>query len=147
LFEWAASADDSGIACATFAGVLPTFRISLLCIMTSSNPPASVVPTEQSAVPSVDPDNLGFLTSLVSAPCFRETALYSIGGSTALAALHLQRNRKYMCDLRLRPVLFSPIAAGDFFSRSSLIFLGSGDVMRSAEVMVKSGCAFAIIHW
>lgn len=65
-------------------------------------------------VEEVDTEDLGFLSGLARAPCFRETALYSIGGSGTLAALHFHRNR---------------------------------DVMRSAELMVKSGVAFATLHW
>lgn len=70
--------------------------------------------TTQVVVEEIDTENLGFLSGLTRAPCFRETALYSIGGSGALAALHFHRNR---------------------------------DVMRSAELMVKSGVAFATLNW
>lgn len=40
-----------------------------------------------------DPSDFGFLYGLIRAPCFRETALYSIGGGAALGALHFHRNR------------------------------------------------------
>lgn len=61
----------------------------------SHNPDAADGQTRPtSASEEVDTNDLGFLSGLTSAPCFRDTALYSIGGSAALAALHLHRNRK-----------------------------------------------------
>jgi hypothetical protein len=42
----------------------------------------------------IDLTDMGFLNGLSSAPCFRETALYSIGGGAVLGALHLHRNRE-----------------------------------------------------
>jgi hypothetical protein len=51
-------------------------------------------PHAESVAEEVDTGNLGFLNGLANAPCFRETALYSISGSATLAALHLHRNRK-----------------------------------------------------
>lgn len=81
-----------------------------ICAMTANSAPSS----SPVLVEEIDTSNLGFLSSLTRAPCFRDTALYSIGGSGTLAALHFHRNR---------------------------------DVMRSAELMVKSGVAFATLHW
>jgi hypothetical protein len=70
--------------------------------MPSSDPTVDMTPKGNTEVASLDPDQLGFLTSLASAPCFRDTALYSIGGGTALAALHLHRNRTYYRELGLK---------------------------------------------
>lgn len=44
--------------------------------------------------PLEDPDNFGFLYGLARAPCFRETAMYSLGGGAALGALQFSRNRR-----------------------------------------------------
>lgn len=39
-------------------------------------------------------DNFNILSDLVSAPCFRQSSLYSIGGGAAIGGLQLLRNRK-----------------------------------------------------
>lgn len=61
-----------------------------------------------------DPDNYGFLYGLARAPCFRESAMYAIGGGAIMGGLQLHRHR---------------------------------DASRAAEMMVKTGCAFALISW
>lgn len=48
-----------------------------------------------------DPNDYSFLYGLARAPCFRETALYSIGGGAVLGALHFQRNRMYLISTQL----------------------------------------------
>jgi hypothetical protein len=92
---------------------------------------------------AIDTSDLGFLNGLTTAPCFRETALYSIGGGAVLGALHLHRNRTYI-DFLLS--LITPVC-GTANSANSVTPCLVGDVMRSAEIMVKSGCAFAALHW
>lgn len=42
----------------------------------------------------VQSDNVGFLYDLISAPCFRQSAMYGIGGGATIGALRLAANRK-----------------------------------------------------
>lgn len=39
------------------------------------------------------PNDMGFIYDLTSAPCFRQSTMYGIGGGTAIGALSLLRNR------------------------------------------------------
>lgn len=40
-------------------------------------------------------ENVSFLYDLASAPCFRQSTLYGIGGGAAIGALSFLRNREY----------------------------------------------------
>lgn len=58
-------------------------------------------PPNDSSSPEVttqsEGDDLGFLNDLTSAPCFRQSTLYAIGGGGTIAAIRLIRNRKLAC--------------------------------------------------
>lgn len=40
-------------------------------------------------------DHIGFFYDLISAPCFRQSMLYGIGGGAAIGGLKLTRDRKF----------------------------------------------------
>lgn len=62
----------------------------------------------------VQEDNINFFYDLMSAPCFRQSALYGIGGGAVIGSLNFTANR---------------------------------DALRSAETMVKTGCAISLATW
>lgn len=44
-------------------------------------------------------DDVGFFYDLISAPCFRQSTLYGVGGGAAIGALNLIRSRKFISTL------------------------------------------------
>lgn len=56
----------------------------------TQQPPQAPIPGESDTDLSSD---MGFMYDLTSAPCFRTSTLYGIGGGGAIGALSLLRNR------------------------------------------------------
>lgn len=90
-------------SCIAYYIVITCFKIilyreqaTLLKMTESDNGPQAQQPPQASVPGESDADlssNMGFMYNLTSAPCFRKSTLFGIGGGGAIGALSLLRNR------------------------------------------------------